>query len=196
MWIFGIGNLMVTAPLIVVLKDRLAMSPLSAVLITTAIPLLLMPPTIPLWSRLLNRTHIVRFRAVHSWAFASATALILLGTWLRAPVLVWLASGMLGVAYGGGVLAWNLGHHDYAARSLASRYMAIHVTLTGIRGMVAPVIGICAYQLLEWTRPGSGICVFGLCLALNLVGAAGFAITPTPEGSELTWGRGERAARP
>jgi hypothetical protein len=52
------------------------------------------------------------------------------------------------------MLAWNLGHHDFARRELASVYMGIHATLTGVRGALGPFIGVVLYAGLTipaWT---------------------------------------------
>ena len=56
---------------------------------------------------------------------------------------------ILGLARGGGSLAWNLGHNDFASQKLLAAYMGAHVTLTGIRGAVAPFVGILLY--LGWS---------------------------------------------
>ena len=47
--------------------------------------------------------------------------------------------------------------------------MALHVTLTGIRGLLAPPVGIALYHALEAWRPGAG--AWSLVLPLVLVGA-------------------------
>ncbi len=177
MFVFGSGNLMVTAPLIIMLKDRFVMlSEAWQMFIAATIPLLIMPLSIPVWSKLLDRVHIVPFRAVHSWAFVSSIVLVLIGCLLTQPWIIVLAAIMKGVAFGGGVLGWNLGHHDFASVEKASQYMGVHVTLTGLRGVTSPIIGVSVYQLLEWWRPGSGPLVFTLCLALSIAGALGFLV--------------------
>jgi hypothetical protein len=51
----------------------------------------------------------------------------------------------MGVARGGGSLAWQLGHNDFARPDQLSAYMGIHVTLTGVRGAIAPVLGMLLY---------------------------------------------------
>ena len=58
----------------------------------TTIPLLLLPLSIPLWSRLLARVHILQFRAVHSWAFVAATATVLIATLTMQPWLLFLGA--------------------------------------------------------------------------------------------------------
>ena len=173
-FIFGAGNLMVTGPLVIMLNDRFEMPPLTAILIVSAIPTLLMPLSIPLWSRLLDRVHVVRFRSVHSWSFVLSTGLLLWGVLAVEPTLLWLGAIVKGVAYGGGVLGWNLGHHDFAPAQRASQYMGVHMMLTGIRGLLAPVIGVSLYEILEALNAGSGAWTLALCLALTLIGALGF----------------------
>lgn len=193
MFVFGSGNLMLTAPLVILLRDRFRMDALPAILIVSAIPTLLMPLTIPLWSRMFDRAHVVRFRAYHAWWFVGANALFLAATLAGQAALLWPGAVAKGVAFGGGVLGWNLGHHDFAPPQRASLYMAVHVTLTGIRGLLAPIIGVSLYELLESLRGGAGGWVLALCLALNLAGAIWFvamregvagpgAAAPPPDG--------------
>ena len=176
MFMFGLGNLMVTAPLVILLKDQFAMTPLESVLIATTLPLLLMPVSIPVWSKLLDRVHIIEFRAIHSWSFVASIITMLFASVLDIPALLWVGAVLQGIAYGGGVLAWNLGHHDFAPVEKASLYMAVHVTLTGIRGLVALVVPVGVYELLEHLRPGSGGWVFAMCLFFCLCGTIGFVL--------------------
>lgn len=174
MFVFGSGNLMVTAPLVIMLKDRFELNPFSSILIASSIRTLLMPVSIPIWSRLLDRVHIIRFRSVHSWVFTTATLLYLLGAVTGRVELLWLGAIVTGLAFGGGVLAWNLGHHDFVPPQRAGQYMGVHVTLTGIRGLLAPVIGVSLYEILEWRGPGLGAWTFAACLGLNLIGSIWF----------------------
>ncbi len=79
-----------------------------------------------------------------------------------------------GCACGGGALAWNLGHLDFAPEDRASEYMAAHVTLTGLRGLIAPFMGVTLYQLFESISKGSGPWVFAVASALVVLAALGF----------------------
>jgi hypothetical protein len=176
MFVFGTGNIAMTAPLVIMLRDVFGYEYLAGILITTCIPIVIMPAVIPLWARLLDRTHILRFRAVHAWAFVSANVVVLVAALTLTPSLLWVAAALKGVALGGGVLGWNLGHHDFAPIERASDYMGIHVTLTGVRGLIAPLAAVAVYQMLERAQPGAGPWVFALCLALTLVGTTGFTI--------------------
>jgi len=174
MFVFGSANLMVGAPLIIMLKDQFHLSQSKSVAIMTTIPLLLMPLSIPVWSRLLDRVNILQFRAYHSWAFVTSIAIVFTAAITMQPWLLFIAAVAKGIAFGGGVLAWNLGHHDFASIEKSSQYMGVHVTLTGIRGLLAPIIGVSLYQTLEWIRPGYGAIVFGLCLVGCMIGAIWF----------------------
>ena len=174
MFVFGLGNIMLIAPLAIVLQEKFHLGYWPSILITSAIPDIVMPVAIPLWARLLRRTHVVQFRAIHSWAYVTASLGMLIACVTGQVWLLFLTAVFVGIADGGGVLAWNLGHHDFAKDHNASQYMGVHVTLTGIRGLIAPFLGVGIYQVLENWQPGSGVWTFLPCLALNFTGALGF----------------------
>lgn len=195
-FLLGMGNLMILAPFVFVLRDSLGLEYLGGIIFTATIPMLMMPLCIPLWSRLLDRVHVVRFRVFHSWVFVGANVLLVLAVssviWLESVpedagsewaivvsvpvsmVLFALASVLRGAAFGGGMLAWNLGHLDFAKPHQVSQYMGVHVTLTGVRGLLAPFLGVVLYQQIEGVAPGRGGLLFVVCLVLNLAGAVGF----------------------
>lgn len=171
--LLGLGNLMINPVLIVMLKDRFAFAHL-AVIITHTIPLVMMPVCIPMWAKLMDRMHIVWFRAIHSWTFVLGAAAYLAAGLLMLPELLYVGAVCRGLAFGGGALAWSLGHLDFAPPEKASQYMSVHVTLTGIRGLIAPLIGIEIYMLLESVEKGQGAWTFGVATGLIVVGAIGF----------------------
>jgi MFS family permease len=176
MFIFGLGNLMLTAPLAIVLQEKFHVGYTTGILITTTIPAIIMPIAIPLWQPLMARSHIVQFRSIHGWTFVSASLIFLLAAWTMWLWLMFVAAVITGVAYAGGVLAWNLGHQDFAPPGRDSQYMGVHVTLTGIRGLMAPFLAVGIYQWFDSGGSGAGIWVFAVCLALNVVGAVGFLV--------------------
>ena len=172
MFVFGLGNLMISAPLAIILEDRLGVSYLEGILVTTVVPLVVMPLVIPMWARLLGRRHVVEFRAIHGWSFVLASALFFVAATFESFWLFLLASLLLGIGFAGGVLAWNLGHHDFAPAHRDGQYMGVHVTLTGIRGILAPFLAVGLYQWLD--RHGLAPGIFVICFATNLVGLLGF----------------------
>lgn len=144
-FVLGLPNLAGIPVFIIALEERFQRSYSESLLLAQIIPLALPILTIPLWARLLDRMHIVRFRVYHSWLFVLANLLMWIGFLAPNLPLLYAARIVLGTAYGGGMIAWNLGHHDFARRDLATLYMGIHVTLTGVRGAIAPFLGALLY---------------------------------------------------
>jgi hypothetical protein len=186
MFVFGSGNLMLPAPLLLCLDSGLGLSVFDQVLLVGTLPLLVLPFAIMGWARWYDRVHIVEFRAVHAWSFVSASLLFLLGCISHSQPLLYLGAVMLGVGYAGGQLGWNLGHNDYARPEQAALYMGVHVSLTGIRGLAAPLIGVGLFHAVESLQRGAGGYALILPCLLNTVGAIGF----------VRMARAARAVRP
>ncbi|MFM7806968.1 MAG: hypothetical protein ACKPEA_03445, partial [Planctomycetota bacterium] len=71
-------------------------------------------------------------------------------------------------------LAWNIGHQDFAPPERDAEYMAVHVTLNGIRGLIAPFLAVGLYEGLKaW---GLAPWTFFICTLINVVGAWGFVM--------------------
>jgi len=174
MFILGFGNLMLPVPLVIGLKDRFDQGYLGGIVVISSIPFLVMPWFVPLWAKLLARVHVVRFRSIHSWFFVGAQGVVMLAFVTQSYWMLYFSAVFLGIAYGGGSLAWNLGHLDFAPGPKAAQYMGVHVTLNGVRGVVAPFFAAGMYRTLEQWRPGSGWMVFGASVILCILGALGF----------------------
>ena len=174
MMVFGSGNLMIIALLVVSINEYFTISRLSQVLITSSLPLLVLFASIGAWARVLDRRHIFSYRAIHSWNFVAALGLFAIAIIVRQPLLLWPGSILLGSAYAGGHLGWNLGHNDFSDDSNSSLYMAIHVTLTGLRGLVMPLVGVGLFQTLESRHPGAGQWALVLPVSLATLGACWF----------------------
>ncbi|MDP7009491.1 MAG: MFS transporter [Phycisphaerales bacterium] len=175
-FVFGLGNLMLTAPLVVVLSDQFSFDYLDEILIVSTIPIVLMPLSIPLWSRLLNTTHVIQFRAIHSWVFVLSSICFGFSVFMGSTWGLWIAAAIRGIGFGGGVLAWNLGHQDFAPLEQSGRYMGLHVTLTGIRGLIAPALGMWLYTTLLGQGETTGGTVFFIGAAISAVGGIGFLV--------------------
>lgn len=145
-FILGAPNIAAMPIFIAGLEDEFNLAYLPSIILTQILPMSVMIAVIPLWARFMDRVHIIRFRVVHSWAFVAANVLMGVGFLVDSVAVATIARVFLGVAFGGGMLAWQLGHHDFASRELASIYMGIHVTLTGVRGLFAPFIGVALYS--------------------------------------------------
>ncbi len=159
-WLFlaGAANMMIEAPLIYLVSRELQASYTTSIALTLGLPLGLALVTLPLWATYIDRVHVAEFRARNGWIFVSAHIL----TWIGAVQgsLLWVALGrtMSGLGRGGGSLAWQLGHNDFARSSNVGLYMGVHVTLTGVRGALAPFAGMLLY--VGWSSieiPGIGL---------------------------------------
>jgi len=180
MWaqfVLGVPAMASDAPFIVALDEQFSLDYNHAIALTQVVPIFVAILVIPLWARLLDRVHIIHFRAWHSWVFVLSLFMMGLGFLLDSLWVVWAARIVLGIANGGGMLAWNLGHHDFAKGSMAAVYMGVHVTLTGVRGAFAPFVGALVYSpvslqvgatTLSW--PGIGAWTF---VVLGVVCAGG-----------------------
>ena len=174
MMVFGSGNLMIIAMLVVLMNDYFTLPRLHQVVITSSLPLLVLFVTIAHWAKVLDRRHIFTYRAIHSWNFVSAHVVFATAALANMPGLLWLGSLLLGSAYAGGHLGWNLGHNDFTSDADSSLYMAIHVSLTGLRGLLMPIVGVAFFQYLESVAPGHGAYAMLLPVALCLLGSFWF----------------------
>jgi hypothetical protein len=154
-----------------------------ATLLSTTIPLLVAMATTPLWARLLDRMHIVEFRSRHGSVWVINQLANWLGAMLVSLPIIGVSRVFNGIARGGGALAWNLGHNDFADRRMVAIYMGIHVTLTGVRGAVAPFLAIILFSgridLSPWTiikipALNMGYHIFLVTAALSLWAEVGF----------------------
>lgn len=176
MMIFGGGNLMLIPMLVILLSERMDLSQWQQVVITSSLPLVVLCFSIPFWAKLLDRLHIFSYRAIQCWYFVASSALFALAFILGSAALLWPASIILGGAYAGGNLGWNLGHDDFSSDGTAAHYMAIHVTLTGMRGLIVPFVGVGFYQFLVATAPHYASYALLLPLVLNTAGSISFVV--------------------
>ncbi len=174
MMAFGSGNLMLLPMLVVLINERLHLGQLQQVLLMSSLPLLVLSFSVPLWGSVLDRRHIFSYRAVQSWFFVATSVLFSTALIGGVEALLWPASVLLGAAYAGGRLGWNLGHNDFSSDANASHYMAIHVMLTGLRGLAMPLVGIGFYQFLVAAAPAYKAYALLLPISLTLTGAVSF----------------------
>lgn len=185
MFAFGSGNLMVIALLVILLNEQFGFPRLHQVLITTTLPLISLAFFTPIWARRLDAAHILDYRARQAWSFVLALLLFMLASLFGQGWLFWVGAISLGAAFAGGKLGWNLGHNDFASDDQSTLYMGIHVTLTGVRGLLAPLAGVAVYQYLEQIETGLGRWVLLLPFSLTLGGAVTFVVLARLRRQEL-----------
>ncbi len=173
-FIFGAGNLLMMPVLALILISRFDATYLESLLVTAIIPPILMPLAIPMWAKLLSGMHVISYRAIHSWIFVVAGSCFLVGSVFTEYWIIVMGSAVLGIGWAGGVLAWNLGHQHFAKPERDTEYMSVHVVLTGVRGAIAPYLGVALYEMLK--PNGHESWVFGVAALLSSIGAIGFLI--------------------
>lgn len=145
------GNTAFALFVVEAIKDRSDANTLGMQL-TTTVPLACATLTVPLWSKLLDRSHIARYRISHglTWVFGQSSCYAVCLAFIATGWVGWFFIPMIlrGVMQGGGMIAWSLGHNDFADKRLAALYMGIHQTLTGVRGAFAPFLGV--WLLAGW----------------------------------------------
>lgn len=163
----GIANLMTVSVAVAVITRELNIGYVWGFWISSglliAIPRLAMLGSLGRWGRLFDRLGVVRLRvlSVVCWSAAltfgmGATYMAsnphVCGTaWLPLAVGLFALRGLAsGVGLGGGALAWHIGHLHFARPDQAEMYMGIHVSLTGIRGLIAPLGGMWLYGIIGW----------------------------------------------
>jgi hypothetical protein len=135
---------------------------------------LVIPFAIQPWAAYLDRHHVVRFRSVHGWVLAAAAFLLGVAVLAHRTWLLWPGAVLLGVSLAAASLGWSLGHNDFAPRGEETRYMALHVTLTGLRGLIAPPLAVAGYHGLQHLQAGLGPWALALPFALIAAGAREF----------------------
>ena len=163
----GVGNFMTIPVVVFVVTQEMDLGLSWGFWISTgliqALPQLVRMGSISRWARLFDRVGVVQFRVfnVSCWAFAMlfgmmATIVVLNADRIGASYLP-LAAGLFamrgfisGFGMGGGSLAWNIGHLHFAKAEEAEVYMGIHVFLTGLRGLIAPLLGMWIFQHFGW----------------------------------------------
>ena len=175
MFAAGFGNMLIEAPLIFLITRELSASYATSIGLTMVIPFAVSLLSLPLWARYLDRVHVAQFRARQSILWVLAQVLTLVGALFGS--IAWLAVSrfVMGIARGGGSLAWQLGHNDFARSDQLSAYMGIHVTLTGVRGAIAPLLGMFLYT--HWggiDDGGFGAWVFAVAAFISGLSGIGF----------------------
>ena len=180
MFAAGFGAMLIEAPLIFIITRQMQASYTQSIMLTMVIPFAVSLLSMPLWANYLDRVHVAQFRSRQSVLWILAQLLTMLGAMLGSFVWLVIARTIMGVARGGGSLAWQLGHNDFARPDQLGAYMGLHVTLTGVRGAIAPFLGILLYTgwesggLIPGSWDGVGAGVFGVAAAISGLSGWGF----------------------
>lgn len=181
----GSGNIM-TATMVVYIIEEMTRDMVNgytwSMIIGTTMPFVVSLMCVQLWAKYLDNTHIAKFRVFHTLVFATNIVLVFLASLFGLLWVLAVSQLVRGVANGGAMLAWELGHNDFADRRQVMTYIGIHATLTGVRGATAPFIGMLLYEGwgetgFDWMPAfnGIGAYTFIVALAFQVVALVGFA---------------------
>ncbi len=135
-------------------------------MIITVIPETMRMLLIPFWARLFDRMNFVVLRMILNLSFGAGVLLFFMTS---NPWVIGAGSALIGVAFAGGSIAWNLWVTKYAPPGKTGAYMSVHVSLTGIRGTVGPLIGYWAVGLIGPRYIGMVSCAMMLLATLMLI---------------------------
>lgn len=169
-FLLGAANFFTEPVLITVITDDLKLGYSWSIGLMTILPMAISLPTITWWAEKFDQLGVVRFRVINTavWIAAYATVLgfliltrpaIAAPLWLSVVVLTF-ARMLFGFCRGGGQMAWTLGHLSFAPPGKVETYMSVHVALTGVRGLMMPLVGAGAFWLAgPWAGLGGVILI-------------------------------------
>jgi MFS family permease len=135
-------------------------------MIITVIPETLRMLLIPFWAMLFDKMNFVILRMILNLSFAAGILLFFIST---NPWIIGAGSALIGVAFAGGSIAWNLWVTKYAPPGKTAAYMSVHVSLTGIRGTLGPIVGYWAVSTIGTQNIGILSCGMMILATLMLI---------------------------
>ncbi len=157
-FLYGMGFIMCEPVIVIFLKESLDVSYTQAATALFVIPPLMTVLCYPLWGRLIDRFGPIRTAAL-AYCILIAWALMMVATAIVAGIddvrqyamwVLYIGYAIKGMAMSGIDLVWNLGSLEFAKSGPGekgrpgevSRFMSVHVFIVGLRGLVAPSLGV------------------------------------------------------
>jgi len=154
--IYGMGFIMMQPIIPIYLVDKLHLSYTNNFLakgILSQVGLLLLSPVI---GKIHDRMHPFKFIS-RSFALLMVFPLLFVvsslwaGESILPVVIVFIAYFIFGVAMTAVNVSWNMSSIFFAGKEDASMYQSVHVTMTGIRGLIAPALGFALLRIFNIT---------------------------------------------
>lgn len=133
-------------------------------MIITIIPETVRMVLIPFWASLFDKMNFVILRMILNLFFGLGVLLFFVTS---NPWVIGSGSALIGAAFAGGSIAWNLWVTKYAPPGKSGAYMSVHVSLTGIRGTIGPILGYWTVNLIG--AQNIGILSFAMMLFATLM---------------------------
>lgn len=135
---------------------------LALVVLTFGIPVI----TGPLWGMVIDRFNLLLVRGVLNLIWSMCPLIIFLFNSIEA---VLIGQAIVGFVTGGGKLIWTLGVNVFAAKDDVPSYMSVHQTLTGVRGILAPIIGLALARFFGTAEVLNYRFVFAICWIIMII---------------------------
>ncbi len=153
--IMGFGNLMMVALRVEYLANPaygLALTPASVALFTGVLPNLARFAFSRFWGRLFDQMNFFVLRSLLNVCFA-LSILAFFATDSTTGLVI--GALIFGAATAGGDIAWSLWVAKFARADRVASYMSLHAFLTGVRGILAPLVAfhlltVCSVTVVAW----------------------------------------------
>lgn len=154
--IYGMGFIMMQPIIPIYLVDKLQLTYTANFLAKGIVSQLGMLFLSPLIGKLHDRMHPFRFMAAAFGLLMFFPLLFVVSSLVQGEavlpvVIVFVAYLVFGIAMAGVNITWNMGSIFFAGDEDASIYQSVHVTMTGIRGLIAPLLGFAVLRLFSLT---------------------------------------------
>ncbi|HRJ04468.1 MAG TPA: MFS transporter [Ignavibacteria bacterium] len=93
--------------------------------------------------------YIFSFLALFPLILVSAKHFVSLGLLTDTNLVVYISFFVFGFAMSGVTIAWALSSIYYAPKNEVSNYQAVHITLTGVRGVFSPALGYAVMMIFD-----------------------------------------------
>lgn len=128
----------------------------------------------PMWGMLMDRLGTVYMCAVVFAALLFFPLLLLCGMYpglslAGVHLFVYAGHVVFGIAMSGVSVAWSLGPMTFAGKDDPSQYSGAHVTITGLRGLVFPMLGALGIKYLGYEYVLSGSITLFALAAIGMV---------------------------
>ena len=164
--LMGFANLMMLPLRVEYLANPrygLAMRPDTIALLTGVVPNLARLVMSPFWGWLFDRANFFVLRMSLNLGFALGIASFFTSDSMQGLVL---AAVVFGISVAGGDVAWSLWVTKVAPPERVADYMSVHTFFTGIRGLVAPIVGFAL--VARWSMAAVGWASAALIVAATL----------------------------
>lgn len=153
-FLYGIAFMMVAAVLPIFLVDDLSLdyTPISLArgfMVHIAIVIFT-----PLMGKLMGSRNPAKFTGISFITLVLFPILLIVIKYfhlvhIREDILLYVTFFIFGVSMSGVTLSWNLGSIYYAPHAEVSNYQAVHITLTGLRGIFSPFLGYIILKMVS-----------------------------------------------